>query len=65
MRRRRVLPQYGGRLLAEQCIARALVATQAVRRIPGSDRGRGSDQEQKAWGSSSGWGGRGSESGSG
>ena len=43
MRRRRVLPQYGGRLLVEQRVARPLVAMQAVRRIPGSDRGRGSD----------------------
>ena len=38
MRGCRVLPQHGGRLLAEQRVARALVATQAVRRIPRRDR---------------------------
>ena len=48
VRGRRVLPQHGGRLLAEQRVARALVATQAVRRIPGMG------QERQAWASGSG-----------
>ena len=54
MRGGRVLAQYGGRLLAEQRVARALVATQTVRRIPG----RG--QERQPWASGSGWGRSGS-----
>ena len=48
VRGRRVLPQHGGRLLAEQRVARALVATQAVRRIPRMG------QERQAWASGSG-----------